>query len=120
MDWRSVRADSIDWEVNPISKRAGGYIEMMCNKTYYHPNKYHRSCGDWHDLTLGCIADLGVRHWLRCQNIGPLGVDVIKWVIDEAAQGRVAYRATKGRAADAYEPCTPTRAEAVSGEREAE
>jgi len=103
-DWRNIRADSIDWVVNPISSRAGRYCRMMSNAIYINSYSDAWSCGGWSDLTLGDIADLGVRHWGRCRNIGPLGVQVIKWIIDEAAEGRCPMLATKGRAADAYEP----------------
>ena len=45
--------------------------------------------------------------------------DAVRAAIDravaEAAAGRVAYRATKGKTADAYEPRTPTRADAGAG-----
>jgi hypothetical protein len=106
MDWRSIRADSVDWEMNPISKRAGGYVRMMCNDIFKWKGSHGVGCGDWSELTLGDIADLGERHWLRCTNIGPLGVKVIKWGIDQAAIGRHPVLATKGKAVDAYEPQT--------------
>jgi hypothetical protein len=105
--WRSIRADSIDWLENPISRRAGGYCRMMSNSIYINQHSDARSCGGWSNLTLGEIADLGIKHWMRCRNIGPLGVDVIKWIIDEAAAGRCPILATHGRAADAYDPRTP-------------
>ena len=104
MNWREIRAESVAWESNPISKRAGGYVEMMCNKTYWYDGRHQTCCGAWHDKTLGYIADLGPRHWLHCHNIGPMGVDVIMWVIDESASGRCPYIPTKGKAPDAYQP----------------
>lgn len=109
-EWRDIPADAVDWEANPISKRAGGYVRMMCEKMYYREGQSKWSCGEWHRLTLGQIADLGVRHWSRCTNIGPLGIDVIKWVLDEAASGRCPFLAVDGRAAvDAYVPTVRTK-----------
>lgn len=115
-DWRSIPAESVDWEINPISKRGGGYVRMMCNKIFWSEGRHEMSCGAWKDLTLGDVADLGEKHWLRCNNIGPKVVLVIKWILDEAASGRCPFLAAKGtKAADAYEPTV--RAVKAQGDR---
>ena len=104
-DWRSIPAAAVDWELNPISTRGGGYVRMMCNHIYWRSDKHPTGCGGWKDMTLGDIADLGEKYWLRCTNIGPKVVLVIKWILDEAASGRCPFLAATGRkAADAYVP----------------
>jgi len=117
-DWRSIRAHDVDWTASPISRRAGYKVRMMCSPIYLSPSGKPWSdtgCGAWHDLTLGQIADLGERHWLRCANIGDLGVRVIKWGIDAAAEGRCPMLPASGApAVDAYIP----QAERKEGEDE--
>lgn len=107
-DWRSIMATDVDWTANPISLRAGYKVRMMCSPIYHGPNGKAwsaTSCGAWSDLTLGQVADLGERHWRRCSNIGNLGVKVIKWGIDAAAEGRCPMLLASGApAADAYVP----------------
>jgi len=105
-DWRNIPAADVDWAENPISRRGGYKVNMMCSSIYWRDGySTQRSCGGWKDLTLGEIADLGESHWLKCQNIGPLGVQVIKWVIDAAAEGRCPMRPASGSPApDAYVP----------------
>jgi len=107
-DWRSIRAQDVDWTPNPISRRAGYHVRMMCSPVYLGPTGKAWSAtsrGAWSDLTLGQIADLGERHWRRCSNIGDLGVSVIKWGIDAAAEGRCPMLPASGApAADAYVP----------------
>jgi len=106
-DWRSIRAQDVDWTANPISRLAGYKVRMMCNPIYIERRTSwtQYECGAWSDLTLGQIADLGERHWRRCSNIGDLGVSVIKWGIDAAAEGRCPMLPASGApAADAYVP----------------
>lgn len=118
--WRDIRGDEIAWHENPVSQRAGYKVRMMCNGTFLKHNlgsQYrNRDCGGWSDLTLGQIADLGEKEWLRCANIGQTAVQVIKWIIDEAAEGRCPMMAGSGHPApDAYVPrserATPPRKE---------
>lgn len=104
MKWRDIPACDIDWGQNPISKRAGYKVRMMCVDIYLNKFSDKFSCGAWHNVTLGEIADYGPRHWRRCTNIGDLAVEVIKWVIDETALGRCPLIATAGPAVDAYVP----------------
>lgn len=108
-EWRDIRADAIAWDRNPISVLAGHKCRMMCNAIFLNHqvgSQYrNRDCGGWSDLTLGQIADLGEREWLRCTNIGPTAVKVIKWIIDAAAEDRCPMMAGSGHAApDAYVP----------------
>jgi len=104
-NWREIKAAVVDWEINPISKRGGGYVRMMCSEMFWCELSHPTSCGAWSNLTLGCIADLGEKHWLRCRNIGPKVVMVIKWILDESASGRCPFLGAKGmKASDAYEP----------------
>jgi hypothetical protein len=105
-NWRKIKAAEIDWAHNPISRRAGMKVRMMCNSIYWHPSSTTKSCGGWRNHTLGMIADLGEKHWLRCTNIGPLGVKVIKSIIDQAAEGKCPMLAEAGPAPDAYHPAT--------------
>lgn len=105
-DWRAIPAKDIAWRDNPISRRAGRHIEHMCSP-YWAENgdKHERSWGGWSALTLGAIANLGERYWLRCNSIGQQAVSVIRWVIDEAAEGRCPMTPSSGLpATDAYVP----------------
>jgi len=115
MNWRDIPASDIDWGSNPISKRAGYKVRMMCADMYLSQFSNKFSCSAWHEATLGEIADYGERHWLRCTNIGALGVEVIKWVIDEAAEGRCPLFAEAGKAPDAYVPKSARIAELEAG-----
>ena len=105
-DWRDIPAKDIDWSANPISELAGYKVITMCSDKFDPGNGplASFSAGAWSKLTLGQIADLGVMHWLRCSGIGPTAVEVIKWVIDQAAAGQCPMRGGAGKAAGAYEP----------------
>lgn len=93
MSWRDIKASHVGWEKNPISARAGINIDYMCSErraeadrkagrvTRYVP-------GAWADMTLGELANAGEEYWSRCYRIGDKAVDVIKWIMDEAAEGR--------------------------------
>ena len=116
VNWRDIKAVEIDWVDNPISQRAGYKVRMMCSQIYIERRTSwtRYECGGWSDMTLGQIADMGERAWRRCSNIGDLGVCVIKWGIDEAAEGRCPMLPGNGApAADAYVP-KAERAEALA------
>jgi hypothetical protein len=112
IEWRTIPAPAIEWPDNPISKNAGYKIEWLCFaplSTSEYDARYGR--GAWHTVTLGDIADFGERRWDRMQGVGPKGVEVIKWIIDEAAQGRCPMKPGSGYpATDAYSPRKPHEA----------
>jgi hypothetical protein len=78
MDWRSIKAETVDWTKNPISAQAGNYLKAACRDVRH----------DFCTASLGEIADMGVRVWLRQPYIGPMAVKVLMWAIDEAAEGK--------------------------------
>ena len=112
--WREIPVSKIEWSVNPISSRAGGWVDWMCSdrwKTSQWKHERDRTPqpgqrGYWCDMTLGQLADAGQRWWRRNgANIGPMAMDVIRWVIDEAAEGRCPLKPESGSPApDAYVP----------------
>lgn len=97
--WRDIPASDVQWGDNPISRRAGMAVSRLCRKWGRSEPVSEFSTGAWSGLTLGQIADLGERHWLRMSDVGATAVEVIKWVIDEAAEGRCPTRI--------YEPYVP-------------
>lgn len=103
-NWREIPAKSIAWRDNPISRIAGGKVHRLCSERHIWQNNQF-SDHAWKEKTLGEIAAMGPRHWLRCTDIGDMAVKVIKWMIDEAAEGRPRMLATSGEpASDAYIP----------------
>lgn len=100
-DWRNIPAKRIDWRrlAHGIAKtgHAGSRLALLCKDS---DKPYAK--GDWSDLTLGEIADLGIRQWMRAPGIGETGVAVIKSVIDRAAEGEDVT--ISGPAPDAYIP----------------
>ena len=103
-NWRDIPAKSIAWRDNEISSIAGGKVHRMCSEgSVWQDSVFSQHA--WQDKTLGEIAAMGPRHWRRCTDIGDMAVDVIKWMIDEAAEGRPRMLAMSGEpASDAYVP----------------
>lgn len=114
MSWRNIPAAMIDWEKNPISSRAGNWVRWSCSDEWKTSRwNFERDKtpvpggrGYWCEMTLGQIADNGERWWIRNgTHIGPKGCQVIRWIIDEAAEGRCPMIGGKGApAVDAYVP----------------
>jgi hypothetical protein len=99
-NWRSIPARDVDWRrfARSINKTqaAGTVILRLCRDgTGYEK-------GDWSDLTLGDIANLGVRQWMRKSGVGETTVALVKHVIDRAAEGENVT--TQAPAPDAYIP----------------
>lgn len=106
-NWRAIMARDIAWHINPISRRAGLAVNFASAKWDHEPRSIY-SPGAWNELTLGDIANFGPTHWQRMRGLGPKSIDVIKWVIDEAAEGRCPMNAKSGAASfDAYIPKCP-------------
>jgi len=106
-DWRAIPAKHIEWGDNAISVIAGYKVAFLCHEPSesLRATASPRGYGAWSGLTLGDVADLGERRWLRMSGVGPKGVKLIKWIIDEAAQGRCPMKAGSGHpATDAYAP----------------
>ena len=93
-----------NWRDNEISSIAGGKVHRMCSAgSIWQDSQFSHHA--WQEKTLGEIADMGPRHWRRCSDIGDMAVAVIKWMIDEAAEGRPRMLASSGEpASDAYVP----------------
>lgn len=106
-DWRDIPASDIEWADNPISQRQGYAINFLCRAPREEASSYSARFGKgaWADKALGEIANMGNRHWLRMNGIGPKGAEVIAWIIDEAAEGRCPMKPASGQpATDAYVP----------------
>lgn len=78
MEWRSIMANTVDWQKNPISPQAGNYLVAACRHATH----------DFRTSTLGQIADMGVSRWLQQPFVGKVAVKVLMWAIDEAAMGK--------------------------------
>ena len=82
MEWRAIKAANVDWARNPISRQAGNYLVGACRDANH----------TFSTATLGEIADMGIKAWLRQPWVGPLVVKVLMWGIDAAADGACPMR----------------------------
>lgn len=78
--WRDIPASDVEWRIGTDRGRPT-------------PRAIYRLCarghdGEWADITLGQLADMGEYSWLRTPGIGGLSVTIIKAVIDMAAEGK--------------------------------
>ena len=82
-NWRSIRCVDVEWNSIPgFRNRASRPLYCLCRV----PDDIWK--GEWHALTLGDVADMGVRAWSRIENVGPVTIELIKLTIDYAAAGR--------------------------------
>lgn len=100
--WREIPCREVDWEICGVSRRAALKVRFACRVGKEDGGLAFNS-GPWAHMTLGEIADMGVRAWRRsAENIGDLAQQVIMRTIDMAAEGkRVTYPKV---APDAYVP----------------
>lgn len=98
-EWRTIKCADVDWFCAGGSRRAAHKVRYLC-RNVDAPTVYDTP-GEWSQLTLGQLADMGVRAWTYPTGMGVAGVDVIKRVIDAAAAGQ---DVTKALAPDAYVP----------------
>lgn len=82
--WRGIPARDVEWRIGTDRGRpTARNLYRLCSD---------RHSGEWADLTLGQLADMGEINWLRTPTIGPHTVEVIKSVIDMAAEGKCVLR----------------------------
>lgn len=109
MTWRNILGRDVDWvALNGGKYRATDGLRRLfdCRKkwigTNYHPTEMEY--GDWYDLTLGEIANIGRREWMRQVGVGPVVSDLIALAIDMAAEGKPVVRGPIGVGPDSYVP----------------
>ena len=110
MTWRSIPCSKVDWYKCGVSRRAAHKVVRNCRLGKDDGGDCWKS-GPWAKLTLGELADAGVRAWRISSEygIGPAAEQVIKTTIDMAAEGQDVL--LPERAPDAYVPkCERTEA----------
>lgn len=95
-EWRNIRCSDVNWHLLGAG-RVAWVLKSLC-RVVPEPTEYNPS-GDWAHLTLGQLADMGVKAWTRPTGMGAKGVEAIKAIIDAAAEGQNVTTAT-----DAYVP----------------
>ena len=96
--WRSIPLIEIDWGITGCT----GHIRSTLFNHSREPHDPRWPQGhQWAGLTLGELADMGEREWLRATFVGVLTVGVIKELIDRAAAGE---DVTVGIDGDSYQP----------------
>lgn len=77
MSWRDIKFADVHFDRYERLGRALHAVRHMAR-----PGRT-----SWPEETLGAIAAMGERKWLRASNIGPKGVEIIKAILDDAAAG---------------------------------
>lgn len=83
--WREIPLEQIDWGIPRISKIRGPKRILSALST--KRGEASHQIGDWHDWTLGRLADVGERTWIRASGVGNVCTLIIKEIIDRAAAG---------------------------------
>ena len=98
--WREIPLCEIDWRRVIGRSHVAGKLTWLC----YPPNKTGiMDRGEWADMTLGELANMGERWWQRFSGIGEVATECIKDVIDRAAEGEDLRRPSADTPApDAY------------------
>lgn len=93
-DWRAIPLIEVNWSITDCT----GHV---CNTLFNHSRPPHDpkfpQGHEWAGLTLGDLADMGEREWLRAAGVGPAAVATIKEVIDRAAAGGNVKRNDTGK-----------------------
>ena len=83
-DWRAIPLIEVDWQIT-------GCTGHVCSTLFNHSRPPHDprwpEGHEWTSLTLGDLADMGEREWLRATSVGAVTVSTIKEIIDRAAAG---------------------------------
>ena len=83
-EWREIPLVDIDWDLTGCS----GHVANNLGNHSREPHDPRWPQGhQWAGQTLGDLADMGEREWLRASGIGKVAVTIIKEVIDRAAAG---------------------------------
>lgn len=102
--WRSIPLIEIDWGITGCT----GHIRSTLFSHSNPPRDPRWPQGhEWVGLTLGNLADMGEREWLRATGVGVVAVRVIKEIIDRAAAGENVT--TAGTGTHSYVPQPWTR-----------
>lgn len=109
MTWRDILGRDVDWvAVNGGKYRAtAGLRRLFADKPLWAGNRFDpitRVYGDWYQLTLGEIANLGRASWIREPDVGPVMCDLIERVIDAAADGKPVAKGSSQIGASSYIP----------------
>jgi len=97
--WREIPLVDINWKLTGCTGHVASHL-------YSHSREPHDprwpQGHQWAGWTLGELADMGEREWVRASGIGTVAVAVIKEVIDRAAAGEDVTKA--GTEAHSYQP----------------
>ena len=101
-NWREIPLCEIDWRRVIRRGHVAGKLTWLC----YPPKKTGiMDRGEWADMTLGELANMGEIWWQRFSGIGKVATECIKEVIDRAAEGEDLRRPSADTPApDAYVP----------------
>ena len=103
-DWREIPLCEIDWRRVIGRGHVAGKLTWLCYESKNYRNRM-ASRGEWADMTLGELANMGERWWQRFSGIGEVATECIKDVIDRAAEGEDLRRPSADTPAhDAYVP----------------
>jgi hypothetical protein len=83
--WREIPLEQIDWDIPSVGKTRGP--KRVLYDLSRKRGDYSHQIGDWHDWTLGKLADVGENTWLRAPSVGHVCTLIIKEIIDRAAAG---------------------------------
>ena len=82
--WRSIPLIDVDWGITGCT----GHIRSTLFSHSNPPRDPAWPQGhEWVGKTLGDLAEMGEREWLRAPGVGVVAVRVIKEIIDRAAAG---------------------------------
>jgi hypothetical protein len=97
-EWRSILCKDVDWRRAGVTGHTSSVLFKLCRPD---ATKYSDP-GEWSEITLGELADMGVRAWRHPVGIGDVAVQAIKTIIDMAAEGAPVTK--DAVVADAYIP----------------
>jgi len=97
--WREIPLANIDWDLTGCT---GHVANNLYNHSIKPPDPRWPQGHLWAGKTLGDLADMGERQWLRAPGVGVVAVQTIKQIIDRAAAGENVTKAAAG--GNAYMP----------------
>lgn len=91
--WRGIPLEEVDWKLTGCTGHVGS--TLFNHSRPPHDPRWPQG-HEWVGLTLGDLADMGERKWLRATGVGAVAVLVIKEIIDRAAAGERVTTAEAG------------------------
>ena len=97
--WREIPLLDVDWDITGCT---GHVSSTLFNQSCPARDPLFQESHEWAGLTLGSLADMGERQWLRTTGVGVVAVRAIKEIIDRAAAGESVTK--QGTGAHSYTP----------------